>query len=208
MSMAALKQLVADDAIFYPLAVKQYHAMIESGILPECAPYELLDGFLIRKDRSAVGEDPMTISHGHAWVVTTLGSLNKRLNHLGCHIRLQQPVTLPPFNEPEPDATIALGEIDDYRDRHPFAKDVACVIEVADASLQHDRIVKGRIYAKAGIPQYVIINLPDRVVEVYAEPLRKKGRYNQSTILRPNQRVDFSAAGGRSLAVAVRTLLP
>lgn len=208
MSSAALKQMVADDAIFYPLAVKQYHAMIETGILPEGAPYELLDGFLIRKDRSAVGEDPMTIGHGHAWVVTKLGTLEKRLNRLGCHIRLQQPVTIPAFNEPEPDASIILGEIDDYRDRHPCANEVTSVIEVADASLQHDRIVKGRIYAKAGIPQYIIINLLDQIVEVHTDPMRKKGRYNHSTLLRASQRVNFLAARGRSLAIAVRMFLP
>lgn len=90
----------------------------------------------------------------------------------------------------------------------PAQRNVPCVIEVADASLRHDRTAKQRIYADSGIPQYVIINLPDRVVEVYTEPLRGKGRYGQSITLGPSQSIAIRAARGRELKVAVRRLRP
>lgn len=208
MASAALKQMVNNDAIFLPLTVSQYHAMISNGILPEGAPYELLDGFLVRKDRGSAGDDPMTVNYGHAWVVKTLAELSKKFTRIGCHLQTQQPITMPPSNEPEPDAAVVVGALEDYRSRHPEAKDVRCVIEVADTSLNHDRHVKGRLYATAGIPQFVIVNLSDRVVEVYSEPQKKKGIYLRSTIVQQGQRIAFLGASGRTLKVTVKSLLP
>lgn len=208
MSGAALKELIHERANILPLHLKQYHAMIAAGILPEGEPYELLDGYLVRKDRSATGEDPMTVGHNHACVVTALGALSHKFQRLGCHLRIQQPVTLPPFNEPEPDGAVVLDEVEAYRQHHPGAKDVLCVIEVADASLSHDRTVKGRIYSSSDIAQYVIVNLPGEVVEVYTHPNRRQGRYREKAVLKRGQRIAFPAAKGKSLNVPVRTLLP
>ena len=59
-----------------------------------------------------------------------------------------------------------LGKLTDYTDRHPGAADLTCVIEVSDSSLRWCRTTKLRIYAGSGIARYIIINLPDRVVEV------------------------------------------
>ena len=174
MSGAELKELLDDRAHVMPLTVEQYHRMIEGGIVEEGEPFELLNGCLVRKDRSAAGEDEMTVGNAHAWVVIKLGKLGRQLEKLGCHMRTQQPVTLPPYDEPEPDGVIAKGSEDDYRDRRPGASDVLCVIEVADASLNRDRRAKLRAYAGAGIPQYVIINLVDRVCEIYTEPLAEQ----------------------------------
>jgi hypothetical protein len=80
------------------------------------------------------------------------------------------------------------------------------VIEVADASLRLDRTTKLRVYADSGIGQYVIINLVDRVVEVYTEPMAQ--RYGRSVTLGLKDRVEFAAAKGKRLAVPVRKLLP
>jgi len=208
MSNLALKELIHERANILPLHVKQYHAMIANGILPEGEPYELLDGYLVRKDRSATGEDPMTVGHDHAWVVKTLAILTRKLEPLGCHLQTQQPVSIPPHQEPEPDGAIVLGSEDDFRERHPGAKDVLCVIEVADASLSHDRTVKGRIYSSGGIAQYVIVNLPGGVIEVYAQPNRRQGRYREKSILKRGDQIVFPAAKGKSLKVPVSSLLP
>jgi Uma2 family endonuclease len=43
-------------------------------------------------------------------------------------------------------------------------------VEVAESSLAFDRRVKGSVYARAGIPDYWIVNLLDRVLEVYRDP--------------------------------------
>lgn len=195
-------------ARFFPLTVRQYHKMIEQGILPEGEPYELLDGQIVRKNRAAAGEDPMTVGHGHTWVVEELAELNARLRKLGCHIRIQQPISLPPRDEPEPDGAIVSGARDDYRGKHPGAEDVLCVIEVADASLKHDRTVKLRTYADAGIAQYVILNLRDRAAEVYSQPMSGRHRYGQSVTLSGSQKLTLPAPRGRVLTIPIKRLFP
>jgi Uma2 family endonuclease len=209
--IAPPRELLDDRAIFMPFTVDQYHRMIEDGVLPEGEPYELLDGYLIRKDRSAAGEDPMTVGPEHSVGISNLNDLNPKLRRLGCHMRIQSPVTLPPWNEPEPDAAIVLGDQRGYTGRHPGAADVTCVIEVADSSLRRDRTIKLGIYAGSGIPCYIIVNLPDRAVEVYTQPFNGKGRigrYGRSVTLTGRQIVELPAAGGKRLSVAARRLLP
>jgi Uma2 family endonuclease len=44
------------------------------------------------------------------------------------------------------------------------------LVEVADSSPLRDQRDKTRIYARANIPVYWIINLVDRRVEVYSQP--------------------------------------
>jgi len=179
MSTPQLKELLEDRALVVPLSVEQYHRMIETGILESGQPIELLDGFLVRKDRSATGANPMTVGPSHAWVIDKLASSCAGLPKHGCYLRVQQPITLPPDNEPEPDGAIVRGSPDEYRDRHPGPGDILCLFEVADSSLQRDRVTKQRIYADAGIPLYVIVNVMDRVVEVHHGPLVESGRYGK-----------------------------
>src|SRR5688572_28665436 len=179
MRTPALSDVFDERTIPMAYTVDEYHSLIVNGLIIEGEPYELLDGYVIRKDRSAVGEDPMTVGNEHSWAVTALQELCPRLRKHGCYMRIQQPVTLPPDNEPEPDGAIALGSKDDYLEANLGAKDTLCVIEVADASLKRDRTTKQRIYANHGIQQYIIVNLPDRAIEVYTQPIEGKGRYSQ-----------------------------
>ncbi|MGH7386681.1 MAG: Uma2 family endonuclease [Candidatus Rokuibacteriota bacterium] len=55
-----------------------------------------------------------------------------------------------------------------YRHGHPTH--AVLVVEVADSSLQFDRHDKGSLYARARIADYWIVNLADRVLEVYRDP--------------------------------------
>ena len=192
------------------LDVDRYHRMIELGILLDGEPFELLDGCLVRKDRSSSGEDPKTVGHGHAWVIGELGNLTLRLRRLGCYMQVQLPVTLAPLDEPEPDGAVVVGSNDDYRDRHPVAADLTCVMEVADSSLQHDRTTKLRIYAAAAIPMYLIINLVDRVIEVCTEPMGKgrRARYGRQETFSGRQKLLLPARRGRWLRVPIASLLP
>ncbi|HEY8667944.1 MAG TPA: Uma2 family endonuclease [Tepidisphaeraceae bacterium] len=204
-----LPQGIADKpSMVYRLTVDDYHDMIASGLLREGAPYELLDGQVLLKIRNASEEDPMTVGTHHMTIVMRLADLSPRFQRWGCHIRSQGPVTLPPYDEPEPDAAIVRGSRGDYLERHPTAQDILCGIEVADASLPRDRGYKQQIYANSGIPQYVILNLPDRLAEVYTQPLAGKGRYAQSITLSPSQSLTLPTARKKSVTVPVRTLLP
>lgn len=208
MTVDLLREFGKGPPMVVPLTVDQYHQMISQGILAEGQPIELLDGLLIRKDRSKAGENPMTVGHHHAWAVDQLAQLNERFSSYGCFIRTQQPVSLKPDSEPEPDASILRGNSSDFRDRHPTSVDVLCVIEVADSSLNHDRTTKQRIYAESGITRFIIINLIDRVIEIYKNPDGEAGRYASVETLKPGETLDLPTTGAVFIDVAVSKLLP
>ena len=173
-----MRTLSLHDAVSPPtelvsLTVEQYHRMLATGVLDDGEPIELLDGVLVPKDRG----DGVTMNPQHRLAVSRLMSLGPRVEALGGHLQLQSPLTLEPLQEPEPDGMLVHGRPERYVDRHPGAADVGCVIEVSSSSLERDRTTKQRIYAQAGIAQYVIVNLVDRRVEVYEEPKPDAGHY-------------------------------
>src|SRR5436305_677695 len=110
--MAMLSAKRQDPDRIYRITVDQYHAMITSGILPEGEPYELLNGRIVRKDRSSVGDDPMVQGDHHIWVIMKLSGLNRQLEKYECHLRPQMALALPPFNEPESDGAFVKGTVD------------------------------------------------------------------------------------------------
>jgi len=112
----------------------------------------------------------MSIGKEHRLVVSLLAELNAELARRGCHMQTQNPLSLPPYDEPEPDGTILRGRPRAYTDRVPGAADAGSVIEVADSSLTYDRKTKLALYARASITQYVIVNLNGQCVEIYEQP--------------------------------------
>jgi Uma2 family endonuclease len=207
MTTAILDELAANPKLAYRHTVQEYHQMIAAGTLEEGAPFELLDGQVVRKIRSAAGEDPMTVGDDHAWAVNALTNLSHRLSQLGCHIRIQQPINLPPQDAPEPDGAIVVGSFEDYP-THPGAADVLCVIEAADASLRRDKGYKRELYARHGISTYVILNLLESVAHVYAQPVKAKCSYGHTEILSLKQTLTLPTPKGKGLVVSVRRLLP
>lgn len=186
--------------------VEQYHRMIESGIVPEDHRYELIHGYILPKDRSHAGDDPMTVGRLHRIALDRLMALRTMLDGKHAHLSVQQPVAFPDHSEPEPDAAIVRGQAEDY-DPHPTADHVLCVIEVSDSSLHHDRVTKAGLYASAGIKQYVIVNLVDGVVEVRTQPSPSERRYDAVAVLRGGQSLALQLPQGM-LKVAVADLLP
>jgi Uma2 family endonuclease len=145
---------------FYRLSVDQYHAMIRFSILTENDPVELLEGCLVLK---------MGINPKH-WFAT--GQLRDWLVGLGLtdyFVHSQEPIVTED-SEPEPDVAVVRGRRLDYFDVSPTASGIALVVEVSDSTLTDDRTVKKRIYARAGIPIYWIVNLVDQQIEIYTLP--------------------------------------
>ena len=180
-----MKTLSLDDVTSPPtelvtLSTEQYHQMLDSGVLKSGDPIELLDGILVPKDR---GGDGVVISPRHSLAVNRLMRLAPRVEALGGHLQLQSPLTLEPSHEPEPDGMLVHGAPERYAERHPTAADVGSVIEVSASSLERDRTTKQRIYARAGIAQYVIVNLIDQRVEVYEAPNVVAGFYGSVRVL-------------------------
>jgi Uma2 family endonuclease len=78
-------------------------------------------------------------------------------------VRVQLPFAASDDSEPEPDLAIVPPRR--YADRHP--DQAILVIEVADSSLDHDRETKAPLYASSGVPEYWIVDVKARCVEVY-----------------------------------------
>lgn len=118
---------------------------------------------------------------------------------LPIRVSIQQPIRLP-ASESEPEPDIAWVHEQSYANRHPNPGEVLLVIEVADSSLEVDRGAKLVAYAEAGIPEYWIVNLPDRVVEVCRQP---EGRvYKSRQAIAPGGFAKPLAVSGASLEVA------
>src|SRR5262245_39077842 len=141
---------VPDDPV-WRMSVEQYHAMIHAGILTEEDPVELLEGLLIAK---------MSKNPAHSTAKRLLLQALLRTLPPGWFVDEQEPITTPD-SEPEPDLAVTRGTPRDYQDRHPGPQDVALVIEIADATLKRDRGRKKRLYARAFIREYWIVNLID-----------------------------------------------
>jgi Uma2 family endonuclease len=201
-----LQDAAAGRAIIQPWTVDLYHHAIEQGWLEESTVFELLDGFIVRKDRAKAGENPVTIGDRHRLTVQRLVKLAPLFGPLGCTLQIQQPIQLPPQNEPEPDGSIIRGTDEDYRDGPPGAADVQCVIEVSDNSLARDLGVKLRSYARAGIEQYVVIDLVHNLVVDHRRPLGDG--YENVTPLQPGQTVRLSTISAQAVPVLVDRLLP
>jgi Uma2 family endonuclease len=161
------------------LSVDRYHAIIRAGILTEDDPVELLEGVLVQK---------MPKNPAHVTAKRLLRKALERIVPAGWIVDTEDPVTTKD-SEPEPDIVVIRGTDLDFADRHPGPKDTALVVEVADSSLRRDRGQKKRLYARARVPEYWIVNLIDRQIEVYAEPTGpgRKPDYRKPTI--------YSAAG-------------
>jgi Uma2 family endonuclease len=134
--------------------VDEYHEMIQQGILTEDDDVELLEGWIVNK----MAKNP---PHEICLRLTELAI--DPLIPAGWHRRSQSVVTT--FDsEPEPDYIIVSGSVRDYGNRHPGPSEIALLIEVSHSTLDHDRGFKRRLYARAGIPIYWIINLVDRQI--------------------------------------------
>src|SRR5207244_3112541 len=142
------------------LSVAQYHQMLAAGILNDGDPIELLEGWLVSQ---------MTENPPHRLAAELVRVQLEGVVPSDWHVQSPHPVTTED-SEPEPDASVVRGKRRDYKSRHPAASDLGLMVEVADSSLELDRTTKQRIYARAKIPVYWIVNLIDRQVEVYTHP--------------------------------------
>lgn len=174
--------------------VDDYYKMAENGVLTEDSRVELIEGEIV---------DMPPIGPGHSASVDRGGDRLRAILGRRAAIRTQQPLRLGLRSEPQPDLAVVRRRDDFYTSAHPTPADVLLVVEVADTSLAYDRETKGPLYARHGIGEYWILNLPDRQLEVYREPAGDG--YAVVQILKPGDVVQPVAFPG--VTVAVRDLL-
>lgn len=154
-------------------SVDDYYKMIELGMIDDYEKAEIIDGQMVQK---------MTIGDKHAFVVDQLTQLLIKALPDTVRVRIQNPLRLDDFNEPEPD--VVLADLTKYDGkRHPTPAETLLVIEVADTSLKYDRDTKLPMYADAGIREVWIINLEKNVVEVHRDP--NVGLYQRVDVFEP-----------------------
>ncbi len=181
-------------------SVKQYHRMIETGILTENDRVELLEGWIV----------PMSPHRPpHATSVDYVQALIRPMLPRAWYVREQKPITTSD-SEPEPDIAIVRAPASRYAQRHPGPKDIAAIIEVAESTLYYDRNFKLRLYARARIPVYWIVNLVHSKVEVHARPSGpgKMPRYHLQHEYGFDDSAPLVIAGKKIGRIAVRDMLP
>jgi Uma2 family endonuclease len=135
--------------------------MAEVGIFGTAERVELLDGVVFDRYPSTPAE---------SGVVNRLFNVLLMPRNSEWLTSVRAPVHLGPKSEPVPDIALLKPRSDFYSTSHPVAPDVLLLVEVADSSLERDREDKLPIYARAGIHEVWIVNLPQQQIEIYREP--------------------------------------
>jgi Uma2 family endonuclease len=179
----------------------EYEKLIDERFFGPDERLELLDGLLVVKEPQGIY---------HATAVALVHEVLRRAFGRRYHVRAQLPVALDDASEPEPDLSVVPGRPRDYlRSGHPSAP--VLLVEVAESSLRMDRRHKSSLYARAGRQEYWVLNLVDRVLEVYREPVRSASapygfKYQSVRLLKSGATVSPLAAPRARVRVA--DLLP
>ncbi len=153
------------------LTVDEYHRMGDAGIFLQDERVELLDGELY---------EMCPIGDGHIGKVNRANFLfGQRLGGRAV-VSVQNPIRLSDYAEPEPDIALLRPRADFYETGKARPEDVLLLVEIADTSLNYDRLTKLPRYAAAGIVEVWIVNLLDEQIEVYRDPAA--GGYATHTI--------------------------
>ena len=150
----------------YRISVEEYEQMITAGVFAENARIELIDGEIV--EMSPIGPAHMS----------RLNRTARQINQLVGEeviVSIQNPISLPPYGEPQPD--IALLRLGYDEERVPGVADIILVMEIADSTLDQDRKVKLPMYAAAGIPEAWLFDVQSRVIERHSNPI--DGSYRQ-----------------------------
>jgi Uma2 family endonuclease len=174
---------------------EEYDRMVDAGILGPEDRLELIEGEILTM---APQKSP------HVTGVHLVSEvLREAFRGREAVVRSQAPLALDDESEPEPDVAVVEGRsLREFRGAHP--RTALLIVEVADSSLAFDRGRKLALYARAGIPEYWVLNLIDGALEVYREPAGD--RYRSATVLGSGDAVRPAAAPGAEILVG--DLLP
>jgi Uma2 family endonuclease len=170
--------------------VDEYYRMGQAGVLSEDQRVELIEGEVV--ETSPIGST-------HQGCVDELSSLIAEKMGASVIVRVQGPIHIDEYSEPQPDISLLKPRSDFYRRSHPTPSDVLLVIEVADTSIEYDRSVKLPLYVRAGIPEAWLIVLPKDLIEVYCEP--KNGKYQKARRLKRGKVFSSATINGLTLKV-------
>ncbi|YAG13121.1 Putative restriction endonuclease domain-containing protein [Nostoc sp. DSM 114161] len=176
--------------------------MAETGIFHPEERLELIAGQIIKMSaKGMVTERSRSTAHESA-IIRTERLLRQRLGDKVL-LRIQSPVQLDDYSEPEPDISVVKPNPLDYEDHHPNASEVFLVIEIADSSLKYDREIKAMAYSKSGIIEYWILDINGRKLYMYRLP--SPDGYRSESIFAEDVTISPLAFG--DCAIVIRELL-
>ncbi len=175
--------------------VEEYYRMGEAGVFQPGERVELIEGVILRMSPKGTRHAASTTCAA-VYFIKTLGDQ--------VVVRIQDPIDIGRHSEPEPDIVLAVPQEKKYFDHHPLPSEILLVLEIADTTIPYDRVKKGRIYARAGIAQYLILNVNTRELEDYTDP--DEDGYRARQTYRADQ--SFTLLAFPDIAVAVHELLP
>jgi len=175
------------------VTLDEYDRMVEAGVFEPEARIELIRGEIV---------DMPPPGPGHESSVARLDRLFNKLVHDRALVWPQgNSIAIPSSDSrPQPDITVLKWREDYYAGRRPQPEDVILLVEVSDSSLKLDRGSKLQLYAEAGIREYLLVNLVESVVELYAEP--NEGKYRTATTARRGETLQLPGALEGSIAVS------
>ncbi len=176
------------------ITADEYERMGEAGIFPPDARLELIEGEIF--EMSPIGNT-------HAACVKFLNGLLNRLFGGAFITGVQDPVRLNEFSAPQPDLSLLRWRDDYYRGMTPTSADVLLVIEAADSTIVTDRLVKIPLYARAGVAEAWVVNIPEGRVEIYSAS--SGGAYQRAEVFARGAEARSHTVEG--LAVGVGELL-
>lgn len=172
------------------LDAEHYFALVARGeILPDDR-VELLEGVV-------VSSAPLSPPHANA--IARIGRLLVTLVDDRGVVRIRSPFHAGGRSVPEPDLTVVPAPLERWEHTHP--DEALFVIEVADSSLPTDRLTKAAIYAMAGVPQYLVVNLRNDRIECFAQPIAGTSRWKIARAALRGDHIPLVAFPGLSLAV-------
>ncbi len=206
--------VTAPDAVqafragLFKFTAADWPVLIEAGILPEYTTVELLGGLFVYRDCGDSKGQSGVSGLGHDYAVRTIAKFDRHVDTPDRRLVTQITLQLEDVHTPIPDAMVLRGPPTAYRARHPNPADVLCLIEVADSSYAGDAGEKRTAYARAGVPQYVIVNLRDRTAEVYAGPDVAVGTSPPPRVVQGGGATFLYVGDGETVAADLATLWP
>jgi Uma2 family endonuclease len=168
----------------------EYQAMGRAGILRNTDRVELIEGEILEMA-------PIGPSHASA-VDRAADALTARVRPHAI-VRVQSPIRLGDFSEPQPDLVLLRRRDDFYRDAHPQPRDILLVIEIAASSLPYDRDLKASLYARHDIVEYWLADMDSGVLTCYRSP--EGGIYRDVEVRARGESIALQALPGCAISV-------
>ncbi len=172
----------------------EYDRLVEAGVLSPEERVELLEGDIVRM---------WPQKPAHAIATINVEEALRAVFHTGFYVRVQMPFIGVDDSEPEPDVVVVRGHRRDHVQAHPST--AILIVEVSDSTLDYDRWRKGAANARTDVLDYWIVNLVNRLVEVYRDPTTDRG-YQTMERFRPGETI--TPLGAPLASIAVDDLLP